>query len=223
MMPMTVSASPFTVIGRPIAFGSERSVRDQKLWEMTTTGSRPGVVPSSSRNARPMAGRIPSTSKKFGVTSSPNTRTGSPVVRAFMAHQSEGRRVLQPVHLRGAEIHEVGIGHAQVVAAAGHTPHDDEAILRRHTREGAQQDRLHPAEDRGVRADAETENQHRDGREPWTTNEHAPGELEIVDEHARAPVEKADGERVWKSAGGAREDAQKPRDALAPSRASHWS
>jgi hypothetical protein len=93
-------------------------------------------------------------------------------------------RVADAVRSRRAQVLEVGIRHAQVVACRVRAVDDEDALLAGHAGQRREEQRLHPTENRGVGADAERENQDRHSGERGPADEHPPGELEILQDHA---------------------------------------
>jgi hypothetical protein len=76
-MPTTVQTFSSTLICRPSASLVPPRCFFQKLWDTTTTLSRP-LTASDGRKARPSSGETRSTLKKFGVTASEKMDTGLP-------------------------------------------------------------------------------------------------------------------------------------------------
>ena len=77
MTPMTVVGRSSTRICRPTTDGSPPKRRWKRSQPMSTVGGAPGAL-SSVRNVRPNALGVPSTSKKFVVTSAARSCSGSP-------------------------------------------------------------------------------------------------------------------------------------------------
>jgi hypothetical protein len=76
--PITVNGLPLRVTSRPTMRGSPPKRRCQSPWLNTTTSSSPPTFSSSGRKARPSCGRTPSVGKKFAVTRSAVSCSGSP-------------------------------------------------------------------------------------------------------------------------------------------------
>ena len=157
---------------------------------MTTTGSPPGAGASPGTNVPPDADRIA-------------------VDAQVHRRRAEGDHVLEPRQARDTQIHEVQVREAEVVAGRRGTPQGDEAILRGDAGKRVQQHRLHPAEDGGVRADAETEDEDGDGRESGSTRDQTPGGAQVVNQHAEAPGGEAEVERVRQRGQRAREQPER--------------
>src|SRR6185503_2092440 len=79
--PTIVKGTPEMRIVRPNTAVSPANRRRHSPWPMTTTGCSPAMRASSSRRTRPRSGRIESTRKYAGATTSPSTGSGSPSVR----------------------------------------------------------------------------------------------------------------------------------------------
>jgi hypothetical protein len=100
---------------------------------------------------------------------------------------AEGDEIVDAVGPHRPQVDEVRVRETQVVARARrpverHQPGDV------HAGDRPQDDCFDPAEDRRVGADPETEHQHRDEREERPAGQHAPGEPQIVGQHAETPV-----------------------------------
>ena len=130
-------------------------------------------------------------------------------------HETERHHRGHAVERRRAQVLEVRIRHAQVVArGAGAVDHED-AILARDACQRRKQQRLHPAEDRGVGADAEPEDEDGDHRERGPADEHPPGEFQILQDHAGTPLEGAELQRVRRRAERAGHETHRTRDRAA--------
>ncbi len=91
--------------------------------------------------------------------------------------------------VRRLDVEEVHSGHAAVgpggIALPSHPDRDDPVRLR--VREGGEEDRVHHAEDGGVRPDADGQRRHRDQGEARPAEESAAGEPEVLAEGVRHP------------------------------------
>ena len=84
---------------------------------MTATGSRPGVSPSRRQEAAPEHRRDAAGRRRSSASPArPKTRTGSPSARRFIGSSAERMRSAKPSGLARAQVLEVRIREAQVVA-----------------------------------------------------------------------------------------------------------
>ncbi len=162
--PITVYFAPSSTISRPTRFGSAPKRRVHKLRLTTTTGVLSAT--SSGANVRPTSGCRPSTDSKFGVVRSASSRSGSPSpVRLYERALKRGDVLERAAALAPVDVARERDRRSRRAADRGAVVPEEHEPVRIGERQRLQQHRAHEAEDRGVRADAERDDQHGERRE----------------------------------------------------------
>src|SRR4029453_10493334 len=94
------------------------------------------------------------------------------------------------------EVEVIWIRERQIASRLRRATQRHELILILNAGERTQERGLDPAENRGIRGDAEPEYGDGDDCERRTTDDHPPGKAKVVRDHVRAPVADAEDDRV---------------------------